>query len=208
MEYLLRAFSYVRQKFNVRLKIVGDGEYKEWLERLSINLMLSEHVEFVPWVQHDRLAELYQRALLVVVPSVYEPFGMVALEAMACKRAVVASRFGGLMEIVRDGKTGFLVQPKDHLDLAQWIMTLLSDSELRNRMGEAGYGRVSAQGYTWPSVAENVNKLYLEAREGFKKRVKPEKADEYIYQIRKEALEKDKGDWRNLLGNLFNKVPL
>jgi glycogen(starch) synthase len=203
VEYLLRAFSYVRQKFDVRLKIVGDGEYKEWLERLSVNLALGANVEFLPWVHHEKLAELYQRALLVVIPSVFEPFGMVSLEAMACKRAVVASQLGGLSDIVEDGKTGFLVQPKDHLGLAQWIMTLLANSELRNRMGEAGYKRVSTEGYTWPSIAEQVNEFYSEVKKDFKSRGKPEGADLYIEQIIEHAPQKDKSDWRSLLYNLY-----
>jgi glycosyltransferase involved in cell wall biosynthesis len=203
VEYLLRAFSYVLQKFDVRLKIVGDGEYKEWLERLSINLALGSNVEFMPWVHHEKLADLYQRALLVVIPSVFEPFGMVTLEAMACKRAVVASKLGGLRDIVEDGKTGFLVQPKDHLGLAQWIMTLLANSELRNRMGEAGYRRVSTEGYTWPSIAEQVNELYFEVKKDFKSRGKPEGADLYIEQIIGHAPQKDKSDWRSLLSRLF-----
>ncbi len=121
---------------------------------------------------------------------------------------MVASRLGGLTEIVQDEKTGFLVQPKDHLDLAQWIMTLLSDNELRNRMGEAGYRRVSAEGYTWPIIAEHVERLYHEVREGFEIRDKPEEADLYINQILEQASEKDKDDWKTLLDNLFNKVPL
>ncbi len=204
MEYLIRAFSYVRQKFpDVRLKIVGNGEYKEWLERLSINLALRSEVEFVPWVHHEKLAELYQRALLVVIPSVFEPFGMVSLEAMACKRAVVASRLGGLRDIIEDHKTGFLVQPKDHLGLAQWIMTLLANKDLRNSMGEAGHKRVETQGYTWASIAEQVNKLYLDVEKDFKIRNKPEEADLYIKQIVEHASQKDKSDWRSLLYNLF-----
>ena len=203
VEYLLRALSYVGQKFDVGLKIVGHGEYKEWLVRLSTNLALSSPVDFVPWVEHEKLAELYQGARLVVIPSVFEPFGMVALEAMACKRAVVASRTGGLTEIVRHGKTGFLAQPKDHLDLAQWIMKLLKDDELRNSMGEAGCESISAQGYTWPAVAERVNRLYLKGRAGFKIGDKPKDADRYIHQIVEQAPQKDKDDWSDLLYNLF-----
>jgi glycogen synthase len=204
VDYLLRAFSYVRQKFDVRLKIVGHGEYKEWLERLSVNLTISSHVEFVRWVRHEELAGLYQGARLVVVPSVFEPFGMVALEAMACRRAVVGSRVGGLAEVVQDGKTGFLAQPKDHLDLAQWIMALLANDELRNGMGEAGHKRVTAQGYTWPSIAKDVGELYLEVRESFKLGQKPD-ADLYIQQIIEQAPHKDKYDWRDLLGGLFGE---
>jgi glycogen synthase len=207
VEYLLRAFSYVHQKFpEVRLKIIGHGEFDAWLERLSVNLTLSTHVEFLKWAAHEQLASLYQRARLVVVPSVFEPFGMVALEAMACKRPVVASRIGGLKEIVQHGETGFLVHPKDHLDLAQWMMTLLSDAGLRNRMGEAGYAAVSSGGYTWPAIAQQFYDLYLEAREGFEPRDMPSDARRYMSQIVGQTAEPQRWDWKVLLQDLFPKT--
>lgn len=204
VEYLLRAFSYVHQKFpEVRLKIIGHGEFAEWLERLSANLTLSSHVEFLKWVPHEQLASLYQRARLVVVPSVFEPFGMVALEAMACKRPVVASRIGGLKEIVQHGKTGFLVHPKDHLDLAQWMMTLLADADLRKTMGEASYAAVLAGGYTWPAIAQQFYDLYREAREGFATRDMPPDARKYMYEIVGQTPESQQWNWKQLLADLF-----
>jgi glycosyltransferase involved in cell wall biosynthesis len=206
IEYLLRAFSYVRQKFpDVRLMIVGDGEFKEWLERLASNLTILRNVDFVPWVQHEDLARLYQRARIVVIPSIFEPFGMVALEAMACKRPVVASNIGGLREIVRHGKTGFLVNPKDHLDLALWMMTLLSDNGLQSRMGAAGYQRVSEEGYTWASIADQFGDLYQEVREGFESREEPKEAQLYISQIVDQASALDKYDWIWLTRGLYDK---
>jgi glycosyltransferase involved in cell wall biosynthesis len=207
VEHLLRAFSYVREKFSVKLKIVGQGECKEWLERLSYNLLIGGDVEFLPHVQHEELAKLYQQARLIAVPSVFEPFGMVALEAMACKRAVVASRVGGLTEIIKDGTTGYLAHPKDHLDLAQWIMTLLANDDLRNRMGDAGYDRVSAEGYTWPSVADHVKNLYLTVRKNFKIGEKPKGAEPFIRQIKEQVAQKDKENWDDLLDNLFDRSP-
>lgn len=157
VEYLLRALYYVREKFpDIRLKIAGEGPFRPWLERLSTNLLLSGQVEFLGWRTGQELARLYQRALVVAVPSIYEPFGMTALEAVACQRPVVASRIGGLKEIIQNKVTGFLAEPNDDLDLAQWLMTLLSNADLRNRMGEAGRASVSSKGYTWPRIAQQV----------------------------------------------------
>ena len=206
VEYLLRAFNYVLLKFpDVRLKIVGDGEFKEWLERLAENLMLSSYVEFIPWIQHEDLAQVYQEARIVVVPSVFEPFGMVALEAMACKRPVVASRTGGLKEIVQHPKTGFLAEPKDHLDLAQWVMTLLSDSELRRRMGEAGHARVTGEGYTWPAIAEQFMELYRQLIEAPPDRKEPSEGYVYLQQILSLAPKSEYYDWSRFMGRLFSK---
>ena len=187
------------------LEIVGDGEFKEWLERLADNLMLSSHVEFIPWIQHEDLAQVYQDARVMAVPSVFEPFGMVALEAMACKRPVVASRTGGLKELVQHAKAGFLAEPKDHLDLAQWIMTLLSDSELRRRMGEAGHARVSGEGYTWPAIAEQFLALYQQLLEAPPNRKEPSEGYVYLQQILSLALKSEYYDWSRFMGRLFSK---
>lgn len=163
VEYLLRAFYYVREKFpHIRLKIVGKGEFKSMLERLCTNLILSGEVEFIEWTTGPDLIRHYQKAQVVVIPSIYEPFGMTALEALACQRPVVASRVGGLQEIIEHNVTGFLADPKDELDFARWIMTLLADSELRNQMGKAGRNVVLSQGYTWPQIAARFVELYKE----------------------------------------------
>ena len=126
--------------------------------------MLSDRVEFLGWKTGPELVSLYQKARVVAIPSIYEPFGMIALESLACKRPVVASETGGLKDIIRHNfiadQRGCLVKPKDELHLAQGLMTLLSDSDLRNRMGEAGYAYVRKEGYTWPQIAQRFIQLY------------------------------------------------
>jgi glycosyltransferase involved in cell wall biosynthesis len=164
LEYLLRAFYYIHEKFpDVRLKIVGNGDLGAQLQRLRTNLMIpAQLVDFVDpaqWMTRPEVAELYQGARVVVVPSIYEPFGMTALEALACQRPVVASRTGGLMETIKHDVNGFLAEPGDELDLAQWIMTLLSDPALRSRLGKEGRERLS-QEYTWPWIARRTMQLY------------------------------------------------
>jgi starch synthase len=100
-----------------------------------------------------------------VCPSVYEPFGLVILEAMACETAVVASRVGGIPEIVVDGETGFLIDfdPNDPEEfataLAQKIRLLLDDPQRASAMGEAGRRR-AVQSFGWPSIAARTLDLY------------------------------------------------
>lgn len=164
LEYLLRAFCYVLQKFpDLQLRIIGTGELEWQLQRLRANLVISERqVDFrspSEWITRQELAELYQGARAVVVPSIYEPFGMTALEALACQRPVVASRTGGLKETIKHNVNGFLAEPGDELDLAQWLMTLLSDAKLRGRFGEEGRRGLSTE-YTWPGIARRVIRLY------------------------------------------------
>lgn len=113
-------------------------------------------------VSHDRIAPLWRRASMAIVPSVWEePFGIVALEAMAAGRPVVASRVGGLAEVVDDGVTGVLVTPADPAALAAGIQRLLDDAELRSRLGAAA--RVAAERYRSAVVVEAVERCYLDA---------------------------------------------
>ena len=91
---------------------------------------------------------------MVVVPSVWEePFGLVAVEAMATGLPVCASRIGGLADIVRHGETGFLFTPGDASELAGQLNTLLDDAALRYRLGEAGR-RVAEKEYDWDGIIE------------------------------------------------------
>jgi len=197
----------VREKFpEVPLKIVGEGPYREWLERLSSNLMLSPQVEFVGWKVGEDLAILYQRARVVVVPSIYEPFGMTALEALACQRPVLASRVGGLSEIVTHRVTGFLAESRDDLDLAQWLMTLLSNADLRHNMGRAGRDAVLKGGYTWPEIGKQFLHLYEQLKSKPIDKSVPKKAQDFRDQIISVASREELvlADENNLLDKLFD----
>jgi glycogen synthase len=101
-----------------------------------------ESVEFRP-VAFGDMPRAYAKADIVVYPTVgNEPFGLVPLEAMSCERAVVASRSGGIAETVVDGRTGFLVEPGDHLAVAQRVAELIGSPALARKFGRAGRARV------------------------------------------------------------------
>jgi D-inositol-3-phosphate glycosyltransferase len=106
----------------------------------------------------DSLPYYYSSAEVVVVPSHYESFGMVALEAMACGTPVVASQVGGLAFLVRDGVTGFQVPDGDPEALCEKLTHLIHDEGLRERMGEqaAAYARQ----YAWGTIAESIESVY------------------------------------------------
>jgi len=111
-------------------------------------------IEAVGWHSHHKLAQLYSRADICVVPSLWpEPFGMVAVEAMASGRPVVASRIGGLADSVVDGETGFLIPPGEPAALADKLRLLLDDAELRAEMGRRGRERVE-EIFAWPRIVE------------------------------------------------------
>ena len=102
----------------------------------------------------------YSAAEVCVVPSHYESFGLVALEAMACATPVIASRVGGLQHTVEDGVTGFLVPAGDPDALADKLKLILFDPDLREQL--ATNARHKAQSYTWQLVAERILHLYEE----------------------------------------------
>lgn len=114
----------------------------------------------------DEVVQLYSHAAVFVCPSVYEPFGLINLEAMACETPVVASGVGGILEVVEDGKTGLLVEPGRPDALAAAIRTLLADPARGRAMGRAGRQRVEAH-FSWTSVAARTREVYQEARADF-----------------------------------------
>jgi glycosyltransferase involved in cell wall biosynthesis len=93
-----------------------------------------------------------------VFPSFYEPFGIVLLEAMHCGKAIIASNVGGIPSILEDGHTGLLFDPGNVNDLAEKIIMLLKDKDLRINMGNAGYKKVTE--FTWDKVTERTVDIY------------------------------------------------
>ena len=153
-----------------RLLIVGgdtdeplDGHEADLRQRIA-RLGLAGAVRFVGAQAQDRLRAYYVAADVTVLPSYYESFGMVALEAMACGSPVIASRVGGLQTTVRDGVTGLLVGEHDAGALAETIALVLGDATLGWRLGHEGV-RWAAR-HRWPCVAEAVCREYaaLESR--------------------------------------------
>ena len=119
-------------------------------------------------VPPDVVTQLYSHAAVFVCPSVYEPFGIINLEAMACETPVVASAVGGILEVVEDGKTGLLVPPARPDDLASAIRRLLDDRDLARVMGRAGRQRVEER-FSWASIAARTQEVYADAIDEFKR---------------------------------------
>jgi D-inositol-3-phosphate glycosyltransferase len=130
----------------------------ECLDKLKDEVGLRDLVIFLGSRAQDTLPYYYSAAEVCVVPSLYESFGLVALEAMACGTPVIASRVGGLQHTVEDGVTGFLVPAGDPDALAEKLRLVLVDSDLRERLG--ANARQKAQAYTWQVVADRILKLY------------------------------------------------
>ncbi len=112
-------------------------------------------------VPRHKLVQLYTHARVFCCPSIYEPFGIINLEAMACETPVVASAVGGIPEVVEDGRTGLLVQPGRPEELARAINVLLQNTELARSFGRAGRRRVEER-FSWDAVARETRAVYEE----------------------------------------------
>jgi len=120
----------------------------------------------------EEVVQLYSHAAVFVCPSVYEPFGLINLEAMACETPVVASAVGGILEVVEDGKTGVLVEPGRPDALVAAICALLEDPARGRAMGRAGRRRVEAH-FSWTSVAARTREVYQDAIADFARSAEP-----------------------------------
>jgi D-inositol-3-phosphate glycosyltransferase len=165
LETLLDALGCLRGAGHLaRLVVVGgdtderSGGHEGQLRRRATRQGLGDAVTFVGAQSQDRLRDYYVAADATVLPSYYESFGMVALEAMACGSAVIASRVGGLQTTVRDGVTGVLVSEGDPCALAATISRVLDDAVLRWRLGREGVRWAAS--HRWPCVAEAVCREY------------------------------------------------
>ncbi len=134
------------------------------LQELREALSIGDIVTFLGAKDQDTLQYYYSAAEMVVMPSDYESFGMVALEAMACGTPVIASDVGGLAHLVKEGRTGYRVPARDPEALANKITRLLADEGLRRRIGQRA--TCWAESYAWPRVADKIEALYEKVMPG------------------------------------------
>jgi D-inositol-3-phosphate glycosyltransferase len=162
IDVLIRASAQLDGRF--QLLVVGGDEKdalrKGGLESLARDMGVHGRVIFADAVPHQELVRYYNAASICVMPSYYESFGLVALEAMACGVPVIASRVGGLKETVRDGQTGYLVPWRCPEPFAERLDLLLTNEPLRRSLGEEA--REVAQRYRWPVIAAQVEDVYHE----------------------------------------------
>ncbi|MEM3872606.1 MAG: glycosyltransferase family 4 protein [Nitrososphaeria archaeon] len=162
VENLLLAFKKVITKVpDAELYIVGSGPEEGKLKNLAKELDLTSKVFFTGYVTEEEKIRLMKKAWILVQPSIAEGFGLVLVEANACKTPVIAVDSGGPREVIREGRTGFLIQPNNIKQLAEKIIEILGDKNRVLKMGEEGR-KVVEENYTWEKVAEKIEKIILE----------------------------------------------
>ena len=150
----------VNNNNNISVIIGGEGDLKEEIIQFIVKNDLERNIHTVDWIQHENLPEYLNSIKIFVFPSSKEGLPNTILEAMACGTPVVASQVGGLAYLVQDGVTGFTVPVEDPQALADRLMSLLSDPELRLKMGEQAF--TYAQGYAWERIAQRLVSVYAE----------------------------------------------
>jgi L-malate glycosyltransferase len=157
-KHLIEAAALVVQKEpDTRFVIAGEGELRESLERQIREHRLEKHV-FLTGFRPDVLSIL-KAFDIFVMSSVAEGLGTSLLDAMAAAKPIVGTRAGGIPEVIVEGETGFLVEPRDHQAMADAIVRLLEDEGLRRRMGDAGLARARAQ-FSAERMVKDTLKVY------------------------------------------------
>lgn len=164
---LLKAMPSVLKVFpRAQLLIAGNGYMRGLINLLIKRLKLKSHVKLLGFVSEEDLPKLYNASNVFVLPSLYgESFGVVLLEAMASGKPVVASRVGGIPEIIENNVTGILVESGSKGSLADAILKILSDQDLAELLGNNGR-KIAEVKYSWSVVAEEIEGVYKKLLEG------------------------------------------
>jgi glycogen(starch) synthase len=162
VQTVLDALPLVNERLPVRFYVAGVGTHEQALREHVERDGLEGHVEFLGFVPEEELRMFYASADLAVVPSIYEPFGMVALETMAAGTPCIAADTGGLRELVVHDATGLRFSPGDPASLAGAILRLLTDARLDRRLTLDARRMINDQ-FSWTSIAARTVDVYERA---------------------------------------------
>ena len=159
---LLRAFAHLLSRVpTCILEIIGEGPERGALMQLAENLQIASKVRFLGRKTRDEVALAMQRCAVFALPSYYEALGCVYLEAMASGKAVIACREQGIAEIIEHGRNGWLISPENGAELANALTALVSNRQLRNRLGSSARETVLSK-YTLSYQAKQLADVYRE----------------------------------------------
>lgn len=158
---LVKSAEYVCKEYpNTSFILTGGGALRPTLEKLVHGLKLENNFSFLGFVTHTELIRHYQTDTIYVLPSYYEGLPTTVLEAMACGMPVVATNIPGTDEAIADGKNGVLVPPREPKRLAEAILRLLDDEELRTGLG-ANARKHIVNNYDWGIITDKIEKVYM-----------------------------------------------
>lgn len=165
ISYLFEAISKVKKiSPDINLRLVGPGDRVDYFKMYAQKLGINKNVKFVGSKINNELILEYQSSKVIVLPSITESesFGMVLIEAMACKKPVIGSNVGGIPYVIDNEQNGLLVPPKDPQALADAIIKILTNPQLAKKMGENGYKNVK-ENFIWDKQIEKTKKIIEES---------------------------------------------
>ncbi|MCQ6254867.1 glycosyltransferase family 4 protein [Methanocaldococcus sp.] len=145
------------EDIDFNFKLIGDGKLYKKIENYIVNNKLT-HIQLLGKKSFNETASFMRKCSFLIVPSRSEGFGLVAVEAMACSKPVIASDVGGLKEVVIDGYNGLLFKKEDIIDLKEKIQKLIDDKDLRKTLGKNG--EKFSKKFSWKKCAKDVKELY------------------------------------------------
>ena len=161
LDILIKAVHLIKQsKLNFHLYVAGDGPEKANYQKLVKKLDLEKNVSFVGYISNNTKKCFYKSIDIFVLPSRYESFGIVLLEAMSFKKPVIASDIGGIPSIIKHKENGLLFESENTKDLADNLTLLMKNTSLREKISLEGFK--TSKSYNWETIARNTMKLYKE----------------------------------------------
>ncbi|MFX0140589.1 MAG: glycosyltransferase family 4 protein, partial [Candidatus Hodarchaeota archaeon] len=157
---VIEIFPKLKEKYDNLIYLIAgkDGGFKKELQKLIKNKKLINSVQFLGYVNHQTKKNAFAAADLVLIPSLYEPFGIVILEAMGFGKPIISTKRGGIKEILKHEINGILINPSDQLELYDQIDKLLKNKELREKLGKEA--KRSVQKFDWKKIIFKVNEIY------------------------------------------------
>lgn len=164
IEYLIRAFARLdlSERPSPSLLIIGDGSERKNLENLVKQISLDDKVKFLGEVSNKEIPEYLAEADCFVLPSLREGFGIAVLEAMAARVPVIASKIGGILDIVSDGRTGLLTEPANSQQIAHALEKIYQDAALRQQLINNAMAELKC--YDWQNIVNKVYENYISCR--------------------------------------------
>lgn len=170
IKYFAKSIKYIEEKcsnYSIKYVFIGSDYpsyigYSKEVKNILDNLNLKDKIVLLGDIPYNEMNDLYNISDIIVIPSLMEATSLSALEAMACKKSVVATNIGGLPEIFVNNKNGILVQPKNPKQIAKAIIKLIENNHMKNAISEEAYKEV-IKNFTWIEIAKKTENVYKQA---------------------------------------------
>jgi glycosyltransferase involved in cell wall biosynthesis len=162
IEYLIRAFSLLKRQNPgkpLKLIIVGEGLLANPLKKLAKELAVADDTLFTGKIKHSEISAYYNMMDICIFPSVHESFGVAVIEALACEKPVVATNVGGFAEIIKNGQTGLLTEPRNPESIAEAVTHLINNRAIGIKLAKAGREEVVKR-FEWERCVDRMQQIY------------------------------------------------